>query len=104
MEKRRNKRLSAKLPLVWQMFNAMGDTAAREGTLVNYNRNGMHAQLSGYVKKGTILVVRTVLEGQPFARQPIGEGFRSLALVQVRWVKPLPGQNSNWYGVGLKYL
>jgi hypothetical protein len=63
--------------------------------------NGLYAELRFYFKTGTVLVVRTTGSSCGCSRE---EGFRSLAIAQVKWSTPITVEGEAYYGTGLKYV
>jgi hypothetical protein len=63
--------------------------------------NGFYAELKARFKAGTILVVRTTGGSRGYSKD---EGFRSLALAEVKWSLPRSVEGRICYATGLKYL
>jgi len=67
----------------------------------NCSVNGLCAELGAHFKAGTVLVVRATGSSCGFSRE---EGFRSLAIAEVKWSKPINVEGEAYYATGLKYL
>jgi hypothetical protein len=63
--------------------------------------SGFYAELKGHVKSGAVLVVRTTGSSWGYS---MDEGFRSMALAEVRWSQPKSIEGEVRYATGLKYL
>ena len=62
--------------------------------------NGLYAELRFYFKTRTHLVVRATGSSCGYSRK---EGFRSLAIAEVKWSKPITVEGEAYYATGLKY-
>jgi len=101
MEKRSNRRRLINTSIVCNRFNSLNLGEPIDGKLKNCSSAGFYAELKLPVKAGTILVVRVT--GR-WGRYSIDEGFRSHALAEVRWSKPISAKVDVCYATGLKYL
>ena len=101
MEKRSNRRRLINTSIVCNRFKSLNFGELIDGNLKNCCSAGFYAELKLPVKAGTILVVR--MTGRP-ERYSIDEGFRSHALAEVRWSKPISVEGDVCYATGLKYL
>jgi len=63
--------------------------------------NGLCAELGTHFKTRTVLVVRTTGSSCGYSRD---EGFRSLAIAEVKWSKSKSVEGGSCYGTGLKYM
>jgi hypothetical protein len=101
MEKRANRRHAIDTSIVCrQLSTALWDEAL-DGRMTNCCTNGLNAELKARFRAGTILVVRTTGGSRGYSKD---EGFRSLALAEVKWSLPRSGEGGTCYATGLKYL
>lgn len=63
--------------------------------------SGLCAELKAGFKAGTILVVRPTGGSRGYSKD---EGFRCLALAEVKWSLPRSVEGNVCYATGLKYL
>lgn len=103
MEKRAAPRHLMETSLMCTLFRSTGSDPGFEGRMCNCSTSGLCVELETPLKKGSAVVVRA-------ARLPRGsqaaEGFRWVALAEVRWTRPRAriGERSERYATGLKYL
>ena len=72
-----------------------------DGRMKNCCVNGLYAELAAHLKAGTVLVVRTIGSSCGYSRE---EGFRSLAIAEVKWSRLRSIEGEVCYATGLKYL
>jgi len=101
MEKRSNERRRINTPIVCSRFKSRDDGEAIDGLMKNCCLSGFYAELQEQVQMGTILVVRAGGNSCGYSTE---EGYRSLALAEVRWSQPKMTEGEVCYATGLKYL
>ncbi len=99
MEKRVSLRRRISAAIVCSRLRSHPEGPDIEGTLRNCCEHGFAAELRVPVPPGTILVVRTSGRAGPEAAPA-----RSVALAEVRWLRPRPRGAEIWYEAGLRYL
>jgi hypothetical protein len=104
MEKRNSNRHQTDQSIVCTYFTSHTCNDSFDGKIKNYCDCGLYAELQTHFKEGTVLIVRTT--SNPTERLPakIEEGLRSIALLEVKWSKPLSANGGVCYGTGLKHL
>ncbi len=101
MEKRANRRHAIDTDIVCSHLATVGSSETVDGRMRNCSFNGMHAELRVGFRAGTILVVRATGSSRGYSRD---EGFRSLALAEVKWSLPRFVEGHVCYATGLKYV
>jgi len=101
MEKRTAQRHRISTSVVCSFLNSVNFGEPVDGRMKNCCVNGLYAELRFYFKTGTVLVVRTTGSSCGCSRE---EGFRSLAIAQVKWSTPITVEGEAYYGTGLKYV
>lgn len=101
MEKRATPRHLISTSIVCSLLSSAGFGEPVDGRMKNCCVDGLYAELRFYFKPETILVVRATGSSCGYSRE---EGFRSLAIAEVKWSKPVTGEGEAYYGTGLKYL
>jgi hypothetical protein len=74
------------------------------GLMRNYGLKGLYFESSTAFGVGTVLLVR--MAGGSNAPFPacLEEGFRTIALAEVKWTRPATVEGREGYGLGLKYM
>jgi hypothetical protein len=101
MEKRANTRHKINTSIVCSHLSTVRCSETCDGQMKNCCRSGLCAELKACFKAGTILVVRTTGSSCGYSKD---EGFRSLALAEVKWSLPTSIAGDIRYATGLKYL
>jgi hypothetical protein len=101
MEKRATKRHRINTSIVCSYLSAGRCSSTFEGRMKNCCINGLCIELRAQVKAGTVLVVRTTGSSWGYSRE---EGFRSMALAEVKWSQPKFVEEEVCYTAGLKYV
>ena len=101
MEKRESIRHNLNTSIVCSYLSAVRFSETFQGRMKNCCCNGIYAELQAQLKTGTILVVRTTGRSFGYSKE---DGFRSVALAEVKWSQRKPVQGDVCYGTGLKYL
>jgi hypothetical protein len=80
---------------------------SRSGThcqMRNYGLKGLYLESATPFQVGTVLLVRVASSpGQTFPAG-IEEGFRTIALAEVKWSRPSMIEGQEVFGLGLKYM
>ncbi|MCU0591325.1 MAG: hypothetical protein MUC57_07620 [Desulfobacterales bacterium] len=101
MEKRANRRHAIDTSIVCSHLTTLRCSETVDGRMRNCCSNGLYAELRTRFRAGTILVVRTIGSSRGYSPD---DGFRSLALAEVKWTLPRPVEGGIWYATGLRYL
>lgn len=101
MEKRATRRHPINTSIVCSCLNSVHFGDPVDGRMKNCCINGLYAELRFYFKTGTVLVIRTTGNCYGYSKE---EGFRSLAVAEVRWSMPISVEGEDCYATGLKYL
>jgi hypothetical protein len=101
MEKRASRRHKIDTTIVCSHVSTVRAGEAIAGRMTNCCPNGFCAELKACFKTGTILVVRTTGGSCGYSQD---EGFRCLALAEVKWALPRSVAGSVCYATGLKYV
>lgn len=101
MEKRATQRRLISTSIVCSLLNSVNFGEPVDGRMKNCCVNGLYAELRFYFKMGTVLVVRATGNSCGHSWE---EGFRCLAIAEVKWSKPITVEGEAYYGTGLKYL
>jgi len=101
MEKRSNQRRRINTSIVCSRFKSQDRIDDIDGQMKNCCLTGFYAELQEQVTMGTVLVVRACGDSCGYSTD---EGYRSLALAEVRWSQPKSIEGEVCYATGLKYL
>jgi hypothetical protein len=101
MEKRKDFRRLIDTTLVFRQFNSSAPGEEIEGDMKNCCSAGLNAELKLQIKAGTILVVRATGPSRGYS---IDEGYRSHAIVEVKWSESKNQQGDVRYATGMEYL
>ena len=101
MEKRATQRHPINTSIVCSCLHSVHFGDPVDGRMKNCCINGLYAELRFDFKPGTVLVIRATGSSCGYSRE---EGFRTLAIAEVKWSKPISGEGEAYYGTGLKYL
>jgi hypothetical protein len=101
MEKRAARRLRINTSIVCSHLNSADFGEPVDGRMLNCCVNGLYAELGAHFKTGTVLVVRTTGSSCGYSGD---EGFRSLAVAEVKWSKSKSVEGGSCYATGLKYM
>jgi hypothetical protein len=104
MEKRALIRNDMQISVACSSLTTGSSASASNGVMLNCSRGGTCIELNQRLYCGSILMIkatgRIAKENAPVAP----EGFRTLSLAEVKWIKPQDGQGACHYIIGLKYL
>ena len=101
MEKRTDRRHCLNTSIVCSHVTSVPCGEAFDGRMRNCCINGLYVELMVQFKTGTILVVRTTGSSCGYSRD---EGFRTLALAEVKWSQPKSVEGDVCYATGLRYV
>jgi len=101
MEKRAAQRHLISASIICSFLNSVNFGEPVDGRMKNCCINGLYAELGFYFKTGTVLVVRVTGSSCGYSKE---EGFRSLAIAEVKWSRPISVEGEAYYATGLKYL
>jgi hypothetical protein len=71
--------------------------------MMNYSQNGMYFESSSALPLGMSVLIRVQKNLTTDRAGQIKEGFRSLALGEVKWCEEFNSEGAVYYGVGVKY-
>ena len=101
MEKRAARRHRINTSIVCSYLNSVNFGKPVDGRMLNCCVNGLYAELEAHFKAGTVLMVRTIGSSCGYSGD---EGFRSLAVAEVKWSKSKSVEEGVCYATGLKYM
>ena len=101
MERRANRRRRLNTSIVCSFLSAGRCARTFEGRMTNCCISGLCIELRAQLKAGTVLVVRATGSSCGCSQD---DGFRSMALAEVRWSKPKTMEQKVCYTTGLKYV
>ena len=104
MEKRTLIRSHTQIPVACSRFAASRQTAVSNGIMLNCSCAGACIELNQSIKQGSILMVKATAKFGKETPPAPPEGFRTLSLAEVKWLRPQDGQGAFNYVIGLKYL
>ena len=104
MERRLHPRNRTEIPVACCYFIASSDHTISATTMRNFSSLGTYVESGIHYPEGTILMIR--MDQCPREKMPCPwmEGFRTIGLAEVKWVKELGSKATPLYGVGLRYL
>ena len=102
-ERRTQIRNSVLLAVECICFAKICTGAFHGGMMMNFSANGSYVELARPYRKGTILMVKISRALENRLPDISEEGFRSLFLAEVKWVKQIDDGPSARYGMGLRY-
>ncbi len=103
MEKRKDERQETEAPVLCRYFSTRKPNAAVDGKMLNYGLSGAYLESEVDFKEGASLLVRIRRCPSQSSDRRLSEGFRMVAIAEVRWSKPLGTDDAACYGIGLKY-
>jgi hypothetical protein len=101
MEKRASQRRRIDTTIVCSRFKSHDPSDAIDGQMKNCCLTGFYAELQEPFEMGAVLVVRSTGNSCGYSSD---EGYRSMALAEVRWSQPKSTEGEVCYATGLKYL
>ena len=73
------------------------------GRMMNYSQSGLYFESSTALPLGMSVLIRVQTNLAANCDGQIKEGFRSLALGEVKWCEEFISEGAVYYGVGVKY-
>jgi hypothetical protein len=101
MERRASRRHRVNTSIVCSFLSAGRCAKTFDGRMMNCCISGLGIELKTQLKAGTVLVVRATGGSCGYSGD---EGFRSVALAEVKWSKQKPMEGQSCYTTGLKYV
>lgn len=104
MERRSHPRNRTDIPVACRYFFTGSDTSAADNTMRNFSSLGTYVESRNSYPEGTILLIR--MDRCPREKMPCPwmEGFRTIGLAEVKWIKELGSKTAPFFGIGLRYL
>jgi hypothetical protein len=99
-EKRSCERHCQEFPITVAYFNTNRYYFA---TMLNYSEGGVYFESDVEFQPRTSIYIRIEKEIEDLAGGEIHNGFRSVALGEVKWCKGIDKAESGKYGIGVKY-
>jgi hypothetical protein len=81
----------------------LNSTQYIQGRMMNYSRNGLYFESRSAPPLGATVLIRVQKNLAGDTACEIQEGFRSLALGEVKWCEEFISEGASYYGVGVKY-
>ncbi len=75
-----------------------------KGTMLDCSCNGTCIELDQRIQDGSIVMIKATLGNVEDHPPALPEGFRSFALAEVKWSKPMEDEGGHNYAIGLRYL
>ena len=100
LENRLYQRFAFNSPIELRHFNCESDIKA---TLLNYSKNGLCLRSSVRLNAGSIVMVRVPEDALTNEPQKYEEGFRSVAVAEVKWCQEMAGKNETFFKAGIQY-
>lgn len=104
MEKRALIRSCVQASVVCSLLTTSIPAKASNGTMLNCSRSGVCIVLNRNIEIGSIVMIKADGKFSKENQVDPAEGFRTIALAEVKWVKPLDGKEICYYTIGLRYL
>ncbi len=74
-----------------------------QGRMANYSQNGLYFESESALQSGTSILIRVLKNLDADNAPEVREGFRSVALGEVKWCKEFISEGSTYYGIGVRY-
>ena len=104
MGKRSLIRDRTQIPVACSRLTANGPISHCTGIMLNCSCTGTCIEMNQQVYKGSILMIKAVgWAGRELHKEP-PNGFRTVALAEVKWSEPADAENDFNYRIGLRYL
>jgi len=104
MEKRALIRNHTQISVACSSLSACSPAAVSNGIMLNCSSGGTCIELNRKIQRGNIVMIKATdwtANGNP---QGLPEGFRMLAIAEVKWAKRLEDGTIPNYAIGLRYL
>ena len=99
-EKRSSDRHYQEVPITVAYFNT---SRYRSAKMQNYSEGGIYFESDFAFQPRTSIYIRIEKKGTDLPEFKIENGFRSVALGEVKWCKEINKGESGKYGIGVKY-
>ena len=99
-EKRSSDRHQQEVPITVAYFNT---SRYRPAKMLNYSEGGIYFESDFSFAPRTSIYIRIEKEMTGLFGSKIQNGFRSVALGEVKWCKEISKGESGRYGIGVKY-
>jgi hypothetical protein len=99
-EKRSSGRHYREVPITVAYFNT---NSYRTAKMLNYSEGGIYFESDFEFHPRTSIYIRIEKKGPDLPEPKIHNGFRSVALCEVKWCKKINKGESGKYGIGVKY-
>lgn len=104
MEKRSLIRDRTQISVACSSLTAGSPISHCNGIMLNCSWAGTCIEMNQQIRKGSILMIKSAgWVAKEFGTEP-PNGFRTVALAEVKWSKPADAENEFNYRIGLKYL
>lgn len=100
MEKRSRIRNRTQIHVTCSSLTATSPYGVSHGCMTNCSWGGTCIELNHRIHEGSIVIIKTNSRGI----ENLPEGFRTLALAEVKWSKQLEDERIPNYAIGLRYL
>lgn len=104
MEKRGLTRNHTRVSVACSCLTAASPDTASNGVMINCSCSGTCIELNRKLFVGSIVLIRTTGLITEDLDRALPEGFKTLALAEVKWSERLGEERASGYAVGLKYL
>ena len=104
MEKRALIRHQTQISAACSRLASNRPATVSNGIILNCSCEGACIELDYKIKPGSILMIKATGRIGNFTPPGPPEGFRTLSLAEVKWLKTRSGQRTYNYMIGLKYL
>jgi hypothetical protein len=99
-EKRMDRRIGCKARINWSYFN---ENRFFDAKVFNYSRNGVYLETQDRIRPNTTILIRLEALHTENKRVSDNECIRTVSLGEVKWCHELSKDDSNLYGVGVRY-
>jgi hypothetical protein len=99
-EKRSSGRHYREVPITVAYFNT---NSYRTAKMLNYSEGGIYFESDFEFHPRTSIYIRIEKKGPDLPEPKIHNGFRSVALGEVKWCQEIKKGESGKYGIGVKY-
>ena len=100
MEKRSLVRSCTQIPVACSSLTSNSLNVVFHGHMVNCSDGGTCIKMNHKMHEGSIVMIKAV----SWSMNDPPEGFRTLALAEVKWSKPMELGTNSTYVIGLRYL
>lgn len=104
MEKTDLMRNCRQISVACSSLTANSPSHVLKGTMLNCSCKGTCIELNQRIQEGSIVVLRATIRSTEENPSALPEGFRTIALAEVKWSKPLDDGKLHNYAIGLRYL